>query len=80
MDVRMPVMDGHSATKQIRAAHSHVLHHGIPIIAMTAHALHGDREKCLESGMDDYITKPVSPVALADVLDRWLPKDDETGT
>ncbi len=48
----------------------------IPIIAMTANAMQGDRERCLEAGMNDYITKPVSPKALADVLDLWLPKDN----
>ena len=48
----------------------------IPIIAMTAHAMQGDRELCLEAGMDDYITKPVSPQSLAEVLEKWLPKDE----
>jgi len=49
----------------------------LPIIAMTAHAMQGDRERCMEAGMNDYITKPVSPQALAEVLDKWLPKDNE---
>jgi len=48
----------------------------IPIIAMTANAMQGDRELCMEAGMNDYITKPVSPQALADVLEKWLPKDE----
>jgi CheY-like chemotaxis protein len=48
----------------------------IPIIAMTANAMQGDRGLCLEAGMNDYITKPVSPQALAEVLEKWLPKDD----
>ncbi len=47
----------------------------IPIIAMTAHAMQGDRELCIEAGMNDYITKPVSPQSLAEVLDKWLPKE-----
>ena len=48
----------------------------IPIIAMTAHAMQGDRERCIEAGMSDYITKPVSPRALSDVLKKWLPKEN----
>ncbi|MBF0573351.1 MAG: response regulator, partial [Desulfamplus sp.] len=47
----------------------------IPIIAMTAHAMQGDRDRCIKVGMNDYLTKPVNPQALADVLDRWLPKE-----
>jgi PAS domain S-box-containing protein len=50
--------------------------HNIPIIAMTAHAMKGDREKCLESGMNDYISKPVAPQALAEALEKWLPKEN----
>ncbi len=50
---------------------------GIPIIAMTAHAMQGDRQLCIEAGMNDYITKPVSPQSLAEVLDKWLPKEND---
>ncbi len=74
MDVQMPEMDGLEATRQIRNPQSAVLNHGIPIIAMTAHALQGDRERCLEAGMNGYVSKPVSPRALAEVLTRWLPR------
>ncbi|MBN1506021.1 MAG: response regulator [Sedimentisphaerales bacterium] len=72
MDVQMPEMDGLEATERIRAADSRVLNHDIPIVAMTAHAMQGDRENCLKAGMNDYISKPISPKALAEVLDRWL--------
>jgi PAS domain S-box-containing protein len=76
MDVQMPEMDGLEAARHIRDPQSAVQQHGIPIIAMTAHALQGDREDCLEAGMDDYVTKPVSPQALAEALERWLPRED----
>ncbi|MBI5095404.1 MAG: response regulator [Candidatus Hydrogenedentes bacterium] len=75
MDVQMPEMDGFEATKRIRDPRSSVLNHGVPIIAMTAHAMQGDRELCLNAGMTDYVTKPVSPNALAEALDKWLPRD-----
>jgi PAS domain S-box-containing protein len=75
MDVQMPVLNGYEATRAIRSADSSVLNHKVPIIAMTANAMKGDREKCLEAGMDDYVSKPVMPPSLAEVLARWLPRD-----
>ena len=72
MDVQMPEMDGLEATRAIRAAGEGVLNPSIPIIAMTAHALQGDREKCLAAGMDDYISKPVTPAGLSALLEKWL--------
>jgi len=77
MDVQMPGMDGLEATRQIRDPGSAVLNRAVPIIAMTAHAMKGDRERCLEAGMDDYVTKPIVPEALAAAIDRWLPQADE---
>jgi PAS domain S-box-containing protein len=74
MDVQMPEMDGYEAAQQIRSPQSAVKNHYIPIIAMTGNALQGDREKCLQAGMNDYVSKPVDPQALSEVLDRWLPK------
>jgi CheY-like chemotaxis protein len=72
MDVQMPEMDGIAATRAIRDPQTTVLNPRIPIVAMTAHALKGDREKCLAAGMDDFVAKPVSVGDLAEVLDRWL--------
>lgn len=70
MDCQMPVMDGYEATQQIRSPASEVRDHHIPIIAMTANAMKGDKEKCLASGMDDYIAKPIKADHLARMLNR----------
>jgi PAS domain S-box-containing protein len=78
MDMQMPEMDGIEATRRIRDPLSDVRQHDIPIIAMTANALAGDRERCLDAGMNDYVTKPVSPIALAEALERWLPDANAT--
>ena len=78
MDVQMPVMDGLMATREIRRPGSAVRNHELPIIAMTASAIQGDCEQCLEAGMNDYVTKPVSPRALAVMLDKWLPREAES--
>ena len=72
MDCQMPEMDGYEATRAVRASGSPVLNPAIPIIAMTANAMQGDRERCLESGMDDYLTKPIGTKALAECLARHL--------
>jgi two-component system, sensor histidine kinase and response regulator len=69
MDVQMPEMDGFEATAAIRL-HEKIPGQHMPIIAMTAHALAGDRERCIQRGMDDYIAKPISPKQLEDVLRR----------
>ncbi len=72
MDCQMPEMDGYEATQTIRNKASSARNHRIPIIAMTANAMKGDREKCLESGMDDYVTKPVNVKELTDAIKRWV--------
>jgi signal transduction histidine kinase len=74
MDCQMPVMDGYEASRCIRDPQSKALDHNIPIVAMTANAMVGDREKCNAAGMDDYISKPVSPKKLQQALQQWLPK------
>ncbi len=70
MDCQMPRMDGFEVTTRIRADESLA---SMPIIAMTANAMAGDRERCLESGMNDYLSKPVTPTELQKLLERWLP-------
>ncbi len=69
MDVQMPVMDGLEATRQLRQIKSYQY---TPIIAMTAHAMDGDREACLQAGMNDYLSKPIDPDVLLQMLSNWL--------
>jgi CheY-like chemotaxis protein len=70
MDVHMPELDGFAATAAIRAAEGASRH--LPIVAMTARAMAGDRDQCLAVGMDDYISKPVRLEELSTVLERWV--------
>jgi two-component system sensor histidine kinase/response regulator len=72
MDCQMPNLDGYEATERIRAAEPEGRH--VPIVAMTAHAFAGDRERCLRAGMDDYLSKPLRGGDLDPVLERWLPR------
>ncbi len=72
MDVQMPEMDGLEATSHIRHPGSGVLDPKVPIVAMTAHAMQEDRERCLEAGMDDYLSRPINPTAQLQVLRRFL--------
>ena len=79
MDVQMPEMNGLEATAAIRRKEQETGGH-VPIIAMTAHAMKGDRERCLEAGMDDYLAKPVEPKAMRTLIERWgaLAKRDQS--
>ena len=72
MDCQMPEMDGFTATAVIRGPESKVLNHAVPIIAMTANAMKGDREQCLDAGMNDYLAKPMKKSDVAEMLDKWL--------
>ncbi|MCS7009520.1 MAG: response regulator, partial [Chthoniobacterales bacterium] len=71
LDVQMPELDGLETARRIRNANSRVLNKNIPIIAMTARAMRGDKEICLQAGMDDYIPKPVRIENFADMLKKW---------
>ena len=73
MDCNMPELDGYEATRRLRRLG--VRQHRMPVIAMTANALEGDREACLEAGMNDHLAKPVTLENLSEMLERWLPTD-----
>jgi len=75
MDCQMPEMDGYEATREIRRRQGAILH--TPIIAMTANASDADRTRCLDAGMDDYVSKPFKLAALEAALRRWLDGPDE---
>lgn len=79
MDCQMPVLDGYECTRSIRADESGLINHEIPIVALTANAMRGDREKCLAAGMNDYLAKPVESEMIYQKLKHWLP-DEQTET
>jgi len=72
MDCQMPVMDGYEATQSIRSYEQEISAARLPVVAMTANAMEGDKDKCLKAGMDDYVAKPVKQDSLKQVLSHWL--------
>jgi CheY-like chemotaxis protein len=77
MDCQMPELDGFEATRRFRSQEGAVATQArpIPIIALTANAMTGDRERCLEAGMTDYLTKPIDPVKLIDLIQQYLDEE-----
>jgi two-component system, sensor histidine kinase and response regulator len=73
MDCEMPELDGYEATRRIRRPETGTLNPQVPIVAVTANAMPGDREKCLQCGMSDYMAKPIEPEELLQALLKWLP-------
>jgi len=74
MDMSLPVMDGWAATREIKS--NPALSH-IPVIGLSAHAMNGDRQKALEAGCDEYLTKPVDEVLLFDAIERFLSRGEQ---
>jgi len=70
MDIQMPYLDGIEATARLRMPASGVLNPRVTVVAMTAHAMREDRQRCLDAGMDDYLAKPIEPDTLLGVLNR----------
>ena len=80
MDCQMPVMDGYQATRSVRQSEAQRGLARLPIIAMTANAMAGDRQKCLDAGMDDYLSKPILTDILKKTLKKWLPEGERAGS
>jgi two-component system, sensor histidine kinase and response regulator len=72
MDCQMPILDGYEATRIIRNETSSTINPKVPIVAMTAHAMKGAKEECMAAGMDDYISKPITPDTIAEMIRKWI--------
>jgi CheY-like chemotaxis protein len=79
MDCQMPVMDGYAATRAIRAGEGGILNPAVPIVAMTAHAMEGDREKVLAAGMDEYLSKPIDSHRMSEIISEILRRGSTGG-
>jgi CheY-like chemotaxis protein len=79
MDCQMPDLDGLQATRMIREGRAANRNRDVSVVAMTAHAMKGDRELCLEAGMNDYLTKPVRANEVAAALEQWLHTSGDSG-
>ena len=77
MDCRLPGLDGYETTARIRNPSFRVQNPDVPVIAYTANVMQEDRERCLAAGMNDYISKPLRMRELTEVLERWLPHDQD---
>lgn len=80
MDMSMPEMDGLEATQNIRNIETNVGLHRTPIIALTANAMKGDRQRCIDAGMDDYLSKPIRKELLLKIIDAWKPENIKPAT
>ncbi len=72
MDCQMPILDGYEATRIIRNESSKIINAGVPIVAMTAHAMKGAKEQCIAAGMDDYVAKPITADSMAQMIRKWV--------
>lgn len=74
MDCQMPEMDGYETAQEIRNPDSKVLDHKVPVVAFTGHTMDDDKERCINAGMDDFLTKPVKPLDLSVMVEKWILK------
>jgi CheY-like chemotaxis protein len=77
MDCQMPVMDGYEATKSLQEFWQlNIISRRVPVIALTANVMLSDKQKCLDSGMDDYLAKPIKMAVLSTAIDKWMTQEN----